>query len=64
MHTMHNESAYALRAIRAGPRGYVIKKTGGTGVVNAIKGVLRRTDSSKLASTGFLVDRKWNDQFG
>jgi len=42
----------------------VIKKAGGTGVVNAIKGVLRRTDSSKLASTGFLVDRKWNDQFG
>lgn len=40
MHSMHNESVYAMRAMRAGARGYVMKKAGGTEVVNAIKEVL------------------------
>ncbi len=40
MLSMHDESIYALRAMRAGARGYVMKKAGGAEVVNAIKEVL------------------------
>ncbi|MDG1300528.1 MAG: response regulator transcription factor [Opitutae bacterium] len=40
MHSMHNESVYAMRAMRAGARGYVMKSAGGAEVVNAIKEVL------------------------
>ena len=39
--SMHDESAYAARALRAGARGYVMKSAGGDGVVNAIREVLR-----------------------
>ncbi len=40
MLSMHDESVYALRAMRVGARGYVMKKAGGAEVVNAIKDVL------------------------
>ena len=40
MLSMHDESVYALRAMRAGACGYVMKKAGGADVVNAIKEVL------------------------
>ncbi|MBT4758639.1 MAG: response regulator transcription factor [Opitutae bacterium] len=40
MHSMHNESVYAMRAMRAGARGYVMKDAGGAEVVSAIKEVL------------------------
>jgi len=40
MLSMHDESVYALRAMRAGARGYVMKKSGGAELVAAIKEVL------------------------
>jgi DNA-binding NarL/FixJ family response regulator len=38
--SMHDESLYAERAIRAGARGYVMKKQGGEAVLQAIRHVL------------------------
>ncbi len=39
--SMHEESLYAGRALRAGARGYVMKRAGGDRVVEAIREVLR-----------------------
>ncbi len=39
--SMHDESLYAARALRAGARGYVMKSAGGTRVVAAIGEVLK-----------------------
>lgn len=38
--SMHDESLYAERALRAGARGYVMKKSGGEAVLHAIRQVL------------------------
>lgn len=38
--SMHDESLYAERALRAGARGYVMKKAGGETVLEAIRQVL------------------------
>ncbi len=38
--SMHEESLYAGRALRAGARGYVMKRAGGDRLVNAIRQVL------------------------
>jgi DNA-binding NarL/FixJ family response regulator len=38
--SMHDESLYAERALRAGARGYVMKKSGGEAVLQAIRTVL------------------------
>jgi DNA-binding NarL/FixJ family response regulator len=40
MLSIHDESVYGLRAIRAGARGYVTKRAGGPAVLTAIKEVL------------------------
>lgn len=40
MLSMHDESVYALRALRAGAKGYVMKKAGGAEVLAAVKEVL------------------------
>jgi DNA-binding NarL/FixJ family response regulator len=40
MLSMHDESIYALRALRAGARGYLMKDAGGSEVIAAIKQVL------------------------
>lgn len=37
--TMHNEEQYAVRAIRAGARGYLTKESAGTQLVSAIRKV-------------------------
>ncbi len=39
--SMHDELAYAGRALRAGARGYIMKHAGGEGVVKAIREILR-----------------------
>jgi len=39
--SMHEESLYAARALRAGARGYVMKREGGDRVVEAIREVLQ-----------------------
>lgn len=38
--SMHDEMLYAERALRAGARGYVMKETGGTKVLEAIQAVV------------------------
>jgi DNA-binding NarL/FixJ family response regulator len=40
MLSIHDESVYGLRAVRAGARGYVTKRAGGPAVLAAIKEVL------------------------
>lgn len=39
--SMHDESVYAGRVLRAGARGYIMKCAGGAGVVHAIREVLQ-----------------------
>jgi DNA-binding NarL/FixJ family response regulator len=39
--SMHDESVYAERALRAGARGYIMKEAGGEAVVAAIRQILR-----------------------
>ena len=39
--SMHNESLYARRALRAGARGYIMKKDGGEHVVEAIREIFQ-----------------------
>lgn len=39
--SLHDESVYAGRVLRAGARGYIMKNSGGEGVVKAIREVLR-----------------------
>ena len=39
--SMHDESLYAARALRAGARGYVMKRAGGDRVIEAIREVLQ-----------------------
>lgn len=39
--SMHDESLYAGRALRAGARGYIMKRAGGDRVVEAIRDVLQ-----------------------
>jgi DNA-binding NarL/FixJ family response regulator len=50
--SMHDESLYAGRALRAGARGYIMKRAGGGRVVEAIREVLhgRMAVSSEMAS--------------
>lgn len=38
--SMHDESVYAERALRAGARGYIMKEAGGEAVVGAIRQIL------------------------
>jgi DNA-binding NarL/FixJ family response regulator len=39
--SMHDENAYAERALRAGARGYVMKREAGEALINAIREVLK-----------------------
>ncbi len=41
VHSMHDESLYAERVLRAGARGYIMKHEGGKKVIDAIRRVLR-----------------------
>ena len=43
--SMHDESLYVERVLRAGGRGYVIKREGGKKITEAIRQVARRTYS-------------------
>jgi DNA-binding NarL/FixJ family response regulator len=53
--SMHDESLYAERALRAGARGYVMKKAGGEVVLQAIRHVLAgKTYVSEPMSTQIL----------
>jgi DNA-binding NarL/FixJ family response regulator len=55
--SMHEESFYAGRALRAGARGYIMKRSGGDRVVQAIGEVLRgRIALSSEMSTRLLEE--------
>jgi len=55
--TMHEESLYAWRALRAGARGYIVKRVGGMRVLEAIREVLRgRIAISPEMSTQLLEE--------
>ena len=56
IHSMHNESVYAMRAMRAGARGYVMKKADGSEVVNAIKEVLAGGSAFSRAVSNQVLD--------
>lgn len=56
MLSMHDESLYALRAARAGARGYVMKKAGGADVVAAIKTVMGGGTAFSNSVTSQLLD--------
>ncbi len=56
MLSMHDESVYALRAVRAGARGYVMKKVGGAEVVAAVKQVLSGATAFSPGVAGQLLD--------
>lgn len=53
--TMHDESIYAERVLRAGARGYIMKNEGGEKVLEAIRQVLRgEVYVSKIMSSTLL----------
>ena len=53
--SMHDESIYAERVLRAGGRGYIMKSEGGEKVLDAIREVLQgRVYVSKKISAGIL----------
>lgn len=56
MLSMHDESVYALRALRAGARGYLMKDAGGAEVVAAIKQVLAGGNAFGPAVTRQLLE--------
>jgi len=55
MLSMHDESIYALRSLRAGARGYVMKKAGGAEVVAAIKEALAGGSAFSRSVTNQLM---------
>jgi len=59
--TMHDETVYALRALRAGARGYIMKAEATTKIIQAIRTVLegRLYVSDKVTT---LVAEKFADQ--
>ncbi|MFT4901236.1 MAG: DNA-binding NarL/FixJ family response regulator [Lentimonas sp.] len=55
MLSMHDESIYALRAMRAGARGYVMKRAGGAEVVSAICRVLSGEHAFSMKVTNQIM---------
>lgn len=56
MLSMHDESVYALRALRAGARGYLMKDMGGAEVLAAVKQVLGGGTAFGVAVTRQLLE--------
>lgn len=54
--SVHEESAYAVRALRAGARGYVMKSVGGDRVVEAIREVFQGRIAVTEAMTTQLLE--------
>ena len=63
--SMHNESIYAERAIRAGARGYIMKEDAAKNIVNAVrmilKGDLYLSDNISKKIIEKLIHRKEDD---
>lgn len=62
--TMHNEDEFAVRAIRAGARGYLTKESAGTQLVGAIRKVAsgRHYISTEVAEQLALNLRSFNEK--
>lgn len=54
--SMHGEGLYAARALRAGARGYVMKRSGGDRVVSAIREVLAGHIAVSQEAATFLLE--------
>lgn len=55
--SMHDESLYADRVLRAGGRGYIRKQEGGDKLIDAIRRVLRGEIAVSQRMTGRLLER-------
>lgn len=55
--SMHEESVYAERALRAGARGYVMKREGTGQIVSSIRRVMRRKLAISEAVASSLTER-------
>ena len=55
--SMHEESLYAGRALRAGARGYVMKRAGGDRVVEAIREVLQGRIAVSPGMATYLLEQ-------
>lgn len=55
--SMHDESLYAERVLRAGGRGYIRKQEGGDKLIDAIRRVLRGEIAVSEKVTGRLLER-------
>lgn len=56
VHSMHEESLYAERSLRAGAKGYISKDEGATQLVNAVRQVL----SGRVYLSSAMTDRMLN----
>src|SRR5260370_29682168 len=55
--SMHDESLYALRALRAGAQGYVMKQKALENAANAIREVLSSTPYSNTPTSATLIPK-------
>lgn len=62
--TMHEESLYAERALRAGARGYVMKHEGPTQIIAAIRAVLKNELFLSETMKEMMLDRLVNKRRG
>lgn len=62
--TMHEESLYAERALRAGARGYVMKHEGPTQIIAAIRAVLKNELFLSESMKEMMLDRLVNKRRG
>ena len=62
--TMHEESLYAERALRAGARGYVMKHEGLTQIISAIRAVLNNELFLSESMKEMMLDRLVNKRRG
>jgi DNA-binding NarL/FixJ family response regulator len=56
VHSMHDESLYAERVLRAGARGYIMKHEGGKKVIEAIRAVLRGETFVSQEMSGKIIE--------
>src|SRR5262249_32739932 len=60
--SMHDERIYALRALRAGARGYVMKRESSHRIIEAVHEVLAGKLGVSAEISGFLSERFLNGQ--
>ncbi len=58
--SMHDESIYAERALRAGAKGYIMKEVGGEGLLEAVRRVLEGKTYVSPVVSGKILDQLSN----